>query len=165
MDAAHEMLRSMGYKGAVLVPGSQSLFTMYQNMGYKVCAYMEEMEVLSQKKDIEIKEISKAEFARMRRKHLPLNSVIQEGENLDFLETFAKFYKGKDFIMASYTTDNTLIAAEFLGNSDSAPFVINALGFSKGVFRTPGNSNPFAMYYDLSEGALPSPNYFGLAFD
>ena len=57
-----------------------------------------------------------------------------------------------------------LFGAELLGNHESAPGILKALGFSRGSFRMPGDGKPFAMFHPLKP-ELPAPTYFGFAFD
>lgn len=165
LDYTHKLLKTQGYIGAILVPSDKGLFEMYEKLGYKTCCFTGEFEVLAQGCPVEINEIDKVEFAKLRREFLPEKPVIQEGENLDFLESFAKFYTGKDFLLASFEAEGTLIATEFLGNKEKASSIVCTLGLNKGKFRTQGMSRPFGMYYDFSEGTHPTPEYFGLAFD
>ncbi len=165
MNYTHNFLKGKGYMGAILVPGSKNLFEMYEKMGYKTCSFTEEFDVSAESIPIEIQEISKEEFAKFRKNFLPEKAVIQENENLDFLESYAKFYKGEDFFLACYKAKDILIATEFLGNKEKLSLVVHALGFERGTFRTAGSARPFGMYFDFSGNTHPIPQYFGLAFD
>ena len=110
-------------------------------------------------------EIDKNEYARLRKLLLPAGSVIQEKENLTFLENIAKFYIGHGFLLCAHGENPTLYVYELLGDKSHAPDIIHTLGFSDGIIRTPGNSRPFTMYHSLSNNASTLPNYFGFAFD
>ncbi len=165
MDHTHKHLKDAGYAGAILVPGSPSLFKFYESMGYKTSCYVQEFTCSAEEGKINLTKITKDDFAALRRKYLPENSVIQENENLDFLSSYATFYKGDDFILAAYKDKNNLVCPEISGNTENAPQIVNALGCKKGLFRTCGDFMPFAMYLPLQESDNTHPEYFGFAFD
>lgn len=165
MDYTHSHLKNEGYAGAILVPGSPSLFKFYESMGYKNSCSVHEFTCSAGKDNINLSQVSKEEFASLRREFLPNNSVIQEKENLDFLSCYASFYKGDDFILAAHMDGCALACTEILGNTEKAPEIVNILGCEKGLFRTCGNTKPFAMYLPLQDKYTPSPSYFGFAFD
>jgi len=165
MNDVHSQLKKLGYSGAILVPGEDSLFRFYTEMGYETCCYIDEFSCVGKYNEkIEIKKIDKEVYASLRKKHLPELSVIQENENLDFLETYADFYSGKDFILCTVTQDDTLTGIEFLGERNLCESIVSSLGFKNGNFRTFGNTKPFAMFYPLEENITP-PQYFSFAFD
>ena len=88
--------------------------------------------------------------------------MIQEGDCLAFLETYASLYAGEDFILAAYREEDTVSGLELLGNGEKAPQILYTLGAKQGSFRMPGIA-PFAMWLPLTQ--LQKPSYFGLAFD
>lgn len=161
-DETHAYLSDRGYTGAILCPGSDSLFDFYKSMGYSTCTYVNEYEATTGD-GVGVTEINKDEYARLRRKYLPEGGVVQERENIDFLATFSKFYSGDGFVLTAREEDKRLFCAELLGNADVAG-ITSALGYERGFFRTPGNGRPFTMYYPLGKKS-PLPTYFGLAFD
>lgn len=185
----HSHLTALGYEGVILVPNGQNLFSFYEKSGYKTCCFVNEFErtdgLPSESGDtaFSLRELTKEEFAMLRRTYLPEHGVIQENENLDFLEAQAKFYAGEDFVMAAYvdelcsketemplakagtSTQKLLHCVELLGSTSHASEIMIALGCSKGWFRTPGNTIPFAMYRSLTGDKVLPPKYFGLAFD
>lgn len=165
MKNTHEYLKLLGYEAVILVPGSKELFQFYAGMGYQVFSYMQELYCEAGNGQIKLYEIDKITYARLRRQFLPEGGVIQENENLDFLETQAKVYKGTGFLLAACREQNSLLGVELLGDSSRASDIVQALGFAEGTFRTPGDGRPFAMYYPLGNGKLVAPGYFGLAFD
>ncbi len=165
MEDTHRHLKQLGYAGAILVPGSESLFAFYERMGYRKCTNIREIRCTASDAAVWVERINKAEYAKLRRQLLPKNAVVQEAENLDFLETHSAFYKGKDFVLAAFGEGNTLIGVELLGNAKTAPGIVNALGFERGMFRTCGGDKPFAMYFSLDGSKLPPPAYFGIAYD
>lgn len=166
MEDTHRHLASLGYEGAILVPGNKDLFQFYEEMGYQICCHINKIacSAADTKKEIFLRPIDKTEFAALRRKFLPEGSIIQEKENLDFLETQARFYTGDHFLLAARIEENTLRGVELLGETCYAGEIVNCLGCSKGIFRTPGDETPFAMYYPLACSELP-PVYFGFPFD
>ena len=102
------------------------------------------------------------EYRLLRRQLLPKNGVVQEGDNLNFLQTMADFYAGADFLV-TVARDGEFVAPELLGNAQAAPGILTALRKKEGKFRIPGAAAPFAMYHPLSD--VSAPGYFGLAFD
>ena len=165
MDYTHTELISMGYKAAILVPGSKELFDMYEKLSYKICSFIEEFTVAASDKIATLAPITKEEFATLRKKYLPENAVVQENESLDFLGSYAEFYKGDDFIFVCSKDKDKLVVSEILGNEEPAASITRALGCESGFFRTVGNLRPFSMWCDFSGGKLSPPKYFGLAFD
>ena len=126
-----------------------------------------------------IKKVDKDKYSALRRNLLPPNSVIQENENLDFLDVYATFYDGNDFILAisNENTDeqnDTLNCIEILGCTDNVSAIVSALGFKDGVFRTPSGNKPMAMCLKLDSGNelddysskdIQNDIYIGFLFD
>lgn len=164
MNDTHNHLKSLGYSGVLLVPQKENLREMYRNMGYVDCTSVSEFFCTDDPYPAPMHLIDGAEYALLRKNYLPAGSVLQEGSNLTFLNAFAKFYKGMDFIMVATSEDDSLFAMEFWGNRESAPGVLCSLGFSQGTFRTIGDKKPFAMFHPLTADAV-TPAYFGFAFD
>lgn len=165
MEYTHDLLHKQHYAGALLVPGSQELFRFYEDMGYQTCSYIREFSCISASDSVPITPIDKAEYAKLRQQFLPEYGVMQENENLDFLETQANFYAGEDFLLTLCKDENKFQGIELLGNETAASGILTALGYQNGTFRTPGTEKPFAMYLPLVESNLSAPSYFGLAFD
>lgn len=192
MEHTHKYLQKKDYAGTILVPGSPSLFQFYEKMGYQTCTYIDEIHYIQEPLSFKsvfnnqnemqsiftqeytsghrypsstsfLRHIGKNEYTRLRRQFLPANSIIQENENLDFLETQAQFYAGEDFLLTAYKQGETLHGIELLGNTSAIPGIVHALGCTNGVFRTLGNK-PFAMYFPLNHSQT-LPQYFGFAFD
>lgn len=161
----HQHLTELGYEGALLVPGSKELFNMYEKMGYQTCSTIRQFECDAKPEELQICTIDQYEYARLRKLLLPKGSVIQEQENLNFLGTQVRFYMGLGFLLAARSEKDTLYGVELLGDITAASAITHTLGFSHGIFRTPGNGRAFAMYHPLGDGNLLPPNYFGFAFD
>ena len=161
-ENTHNHLKYLGYAGEILVPAGEKLFQMYEKMGYETCARVTEFTCDAGLAPAEMCQVDKAEYQLLRRQFLPENGVIQEGDNLDFLETMADFYAGTDFLVAVAHGED-FFAPELLGNAQAAPGILAALRKKQGQFRGPGGGKPFAMYHPLSETC--APGYFGLAFD
>ena len=164
----HKYLVEKGYCGAILVPSEPSLFGFYEKLGYIRCTDICEFEAKAANEISDVRPVSKTEYAKLRKQFLPPHSVIQENENIDFLATYASFYKGEDFVLAAYKTQNFLRCVELLGHYNSASAVLRTLGCENGSFRIPTdknlNSRPFSMICRFDE-KLSLPQYFGLAFD
>ena len=165
MEDTHAYLRARGYAGAVLVPGDGGLFEMYRKMGYQTCGYLQKSTCHAKIGDVSMTEIGRLEFAALRRRYLPLHGIVQEEENLLFLERQATFYKGDDFLLVCRKEGDSLHGIELLGSIESAPLIVHTMGCKFGEFRTVGDCDdvPFAMCHLFENRQIPT--YFGLAFD
>ena len=162
MRKTHRLLQEKGYAGTMLVPGGQDLATLYADMGYVPCTCIGNVSV-SARGGTDCVPIDKREYAMLRRQMLPPCAVIQEGENLDFLEKQAQFYCGDGFVLAARKEGNKLIGLELLGDTEKAAAIVGSLGCALGEFRVPNGNIPFAM--GLFFEPMPKPVYFGLVFD
>ena len=162
LQEIHGLLVRRGYDAAILVPGEPALAQFYGKMGYEFCGGIRECSALAKSPGVALRKIDAEEFGYLRRQYLPAGSVIQEGESLTFLETYAALYSGDDFILAAYQEEDTVSGLELLGNGEKAGQILYTLGAKQGSFRMPGGEN-FAMWLPLK--AVAEPAYFGLAFD
>ena len=160
----HNHLKELGYHSVMLVPGNESLIHLYEGVEYEICTKISKLECSANDMGLALYEISSSEYASLRRDFLPKLGVLQEQKNLDFLETQAKFYTGKNILLCASIENENLYGIELLGNVDFAPGILHALGCKDGTFRTPGKDMPFAMFHPLTEDAI-EPGYFGFAFD
>ena len=163
MEKAHAVLASQGYAGAVLVPQEERLWGLYARLDYREGPGIETFTCKAGDTEIPLRAISAAEYATLRRMLLPVGGVVQEGENLAFLETQADFWAGADCILATRQEEDQLFGLELLGDTQSAPGIVAALGCREGIFRVPGTGR-FAMFRPLREDCA-IPHYFGFAFD
>lgn len=163
MTDTHAHLKNQGCAGAILVPGSRELFRLYEKLGYTTCGYVREISCSAGSSPVSLRRIDRNTFARLRRQMLPAGSVVQEGENLNFLETQAHFYAGDGFLLTAQKQGSSLTGLELLGDPAAAPGILRALDCEKGIFRAPGGEIPFAMYHPLAHSEMP--RYFGFAFD
>lgn len=163
MAQTHALLRSQGCAGAVLMPAKPGLRQMYAKMGYVECSTLSQFDCTAGQA-VEVRPIGQEEYARLRRTLLPEGGLIQEGENMRYLETYAALYAGTDFLLAAVHEDGQLFGLELLGDPNAAPGILGAMGYEKGTFRIPGKEIPFAMFHPLTENAK-MPQYLGLAFD
>ena len=163
MQNTHEHLKSLGYIGTILVPSEPSLFGFYKRIGYETASSIGKFATESGTQGCNLLKIDKNEYATLRKRYLPSGAVIQEKENLDFLEKLATFIKGEDFLLSYSIYENKLHAYEFLGNKEKAPSILCSLGIESGFFRAVGKSRPFTMLYQFEE--IAPPQYFAFAFD
>ena len=163
MADTHIRLQEQGYAGALLVPGDVALRRMYRVMGYEDMTKNTRFSCQAGEK-ISLEQISADRYAALRREHLPQNAVLQEGENLRFLETAVQFYKGEDVLFCAVAEEDRLVVPEFLGNTKAAPGVVAALACREGVFTVPGENEPYAMGIGFSP-AFQKPAYFAFAFE
>lgn len=168
MDTVHHTLEQQGYEGVILVPVTQTLRGFYEGMGYRTCSRISEFVCGGAADEVQLRRVTPQEYALQRRELLSLlvpDAVIQENENLAFLATQAELYTGQNFLLAAHGDGDTLVGIELLGDAQMAPGIVQALGYTKGNFRTPGDGEDFAMYRPLGGSQLPAPSYFGFAFD
>ena len=163
MADAAVCLTGRGYDGTLLMPQDVGLREMYARMGFRDCCTVSEFSC-GAGEAVDVRPVSAAEFARLRREYLPPDGVIQEGANLSYLKSYAALYAGGDFLLAAAPNGGSLTGMELLGNAAAAPGILGTLGFSRGHFRTPGTALPGAMFRPLRAGA-DAPGYFGLIFD
>lgn len=164
LEDTHKLLAKHGYAGAVLSPGSRSLFRMYEKMGYRVMSTIREFSREADAAPYPVTELSPAEYARRRALLLPPGGIRQEEESLDFLTTYAALYGAEDCLLCARREKDTLFVAELLGNTGRAGGIARYFDCREGVFRTPGEGKPFAMYFPLT-GDSAMPAYLGHAFD
>lgn len=163
MAETHEILKSRGYAGAVLVP-EEGLFPFYEKIGYKAVTKIDRFICQAAGEPVELRQIGTDEYASLRRSYLPTGGVVQEGAALQWLHTYGKFYAGADFVFSAAFDGNNLPVQEFLGNTARAEGILTTLSMANGIFRTPGTGQDFAMFFPFTEDC-PVPGYFGLALD
>lgn len=157
-------LRMRGYSGILLVPQTDALRQMYGKLGYRPCTTISEFSCEAGSEPIELHRIDRDMYAALRREYLPAGGVIQDAENIAFLETMAFFYRGENFLLAAKTEGQQLNSPELLGDTRAAPGILKALNCTGGTFRTPGRGKDFAMFLPL-EKHTQAPGYLGYAFD
>ena len=163
MENTHLHLQQCGYDGAVLVPADDGLFAMYEKMGYRGFSPMEKREISAAGKT-EVSPIDAAGYAKLRRQRLPEDGILQEGDTLSFLESYAQFYIAGDAVFCAAREDATLYIQEFFGDPEKISSIAASLGAEKASVRLPGGNKPFAMYKSFTQcDAMPS--YFGIALD
>jgi len=162
MEDTHRHLRDLGYAGAVLVPGSRELFDMYEKMGYRSFSPRLWQEVTAGEKGL-LRALTAAEYACRRRDYLPAGGVIQEGDALSYLSTFAGFYEGEGCLFCG-GGEETFLFQEFFGPMEAVPGLLAALGATAGRVPRIGEGPDYAMYCPLTESG-EMPGYFGLALN
>lgn len=163
MADTHTHLKDLGYAGALLVPGDLGLRKMYRSMGYEDMTGVERFSCKAGT-PIPLEQISGDRYALARRERLPHNGVLQEGENLRFLERIAQFYRGEDVLLCAVKDGDKLTVPELLGNQAAAPGIVAALGCAEGTFTVPGEKEPFAMGIAFTPD-FPKPQHFAFAFN
>lgn len=164
MADTHRHLRSLGFSGAVLVPGSDALFNMYEKLGYARFGGIAEVSATAGAIPISVQQITAADYMAKRNAFLPAGSVLPGEATLPFLSSLLTFYEGEGWLLAAAIEDGRLAGKEFLGDSAQLPGILNALGMGKGIFYTPGAERPFAMFRHFGNCAA-MPAYFAFALD
>ena len=162
MADTHAHLKELGYAGALLVPGDPGLRNMYRDMGYEDMTGVQRFSCEAGA-PVSLEPICAEQYMALRREFLPEDAVLQEGENLRFLERLAQFYQGEDFLLCAVKEDDRLTVPELLGNIKAAPGIVAALGCGEGIFTVPGEE-PFAMGMEFTSD-FRKPRYFAFAFD
>lgn len=160
----HQHLALRGYDGCLLYPGSDSLRELYKKYGYENCTTVSRFTCASGGDPVQMQRIDRDAYAVARRTYIPADAVVQEEENVAYLEMMAFFYQGEDFLLAASTEGGRLYAPEYLGPRERIPGILAALHCTEGTFQTPGREIPFAMFLPLHADAK-APGYFGLAFN
>ena len=163
MESTHAYLKSLGYAGCILKPGGPALFAMYEKLGYTACTQIREF-TCEAGEPIQLRQLTKEEYGRLRRQYLPEGGVIQEGETLAFLGALSRFYAGESCLVVCVPDGEALTVSELLGDASAAAGIVAALGYPRGNVRVPGEGTPFTMYRSL-DGDPKMPTYFGLAMD
>lgn len=161
MEDGERLLKERGYAGAILSPGSESLFRFYADRGYETVGFRSEERIMAGA-PIPIREVGEQEYAAIRRKLLPENGVRQEGESLRFLHRFSRFYAGEGFCAAVYGSEAFL--PEYLGDTKMIPGLLGTLGLGEASVRMPGGDVPNAMGKWFSP-ADKRRIYLGFVFD
>ncbi len=164
MADTHAHLKKHGYAGAVLVPGSTALFSMYEKMGYRGFCPMEKKTVLAAGETVQLRPVNPDAYGQLRQAYLPEDAVVHQGEILRFAAGFADFYTDGECLFCGTGEEGSFYFQEFLGDREKIPGILKALGVKKGTVRLPGGQTPFAMYYKLTdEPGMPA--YFGIPLD
>ena len=164
MTHTKKLLKTRGYAGILLSPASDGLRQMYGSMGYQDCCYCAKLSVPAAKEPAALRMLAPDEYTRLRRQYLPEDGVVQEGENITYLKSFARFYAGEDCLLAAAQEGTVLHGLELLGNPQAARGIVKALGCTEGTFRTPGRDTMLAMFLPLKPSAK-APGYLGFPFD
>lgn len=176
MKNTHTHLKTQNYTGTLLVPATETLFGFYEKMGYRTCLWHNKLCIpkdqfaLSETFDLSIEKITKKEFALLRPTFLPRGGILQEKENLDFLERQAEFFKGTNlknpsehFLLTAHKDGTHLEGFELLGSKYLIPSILSAFKCDSGTFFMTGDEIPFGMYYAFKETDT-NPNYLGFCF-
>lgn len=163
MADTNRYLAAQGYSGSMLVPESDGLRNFYAGMGYICCTGVQEQVLYAGGESEAAQKITAQQYGALRRGLLPAGSVIQEGENLSFLQAQYELYAGEGWLLAAYPQEKELFAMEYLGDVEKCAGILKTLGFDRGLFRMSGQQ-PFAMYLPFTKTSK-KPAYFGLAFD
>lgn len=160
LQQTHDLLKAQGYAGAVLKPAT-GLFPFYERLGYVTSGCIRRFHAESGNSPTALQALSAQEYGLRRRSILPKNAILQEGLTLDFLHFFASFYAADDALVCASPEESVIF--EYLGNPDSAPGILAALGIQKAEIPTIGNAIPFSMFLPLN--CTKTPGYLGLSLE
>lgn len=160
LEETHAHLKALGYAGAVLKPAN-GLFPFYGRLGYVSSGHIRYFDAQASDTPIPVKRLSLEEFAALRRKYLPENSVIQEGATLLFLSRFATYYEAPNALVTVDTDSDSVL--EYLGDPLAAPGILAALSIPQAQIRTLGDDVPFTMFHPLN--CTKIPGYLGITLE
>lgn len=160
MEDTHKHLKSLGYRGAALVPATKELFALYEKFGYRPFCPMQSVCVEAKGTAADLSPLSWKDYETARRKYLPKDGILQEGATLRFLSAFAQFYRGENFLLCGYEEDGIFHTCEFFGDPQELPHIAAALQKELKA-RLPQGSTNTAMYLPL-DNATSSPSYLGI---
>lgn len=160
MENTHTHLKSLGYAGAALVPGNKGLFSLYEKFGYQSFCPMETKKLSCQDGGLALHVIDADAYSALRKDYLPKNAILQDGETLAFLSTFARFYQGENCLFSAYEDAGVLHICEYFGKEEN----LANIGAKEVLVRLPGGNTPTAMYLDFTEEeSLPA--YLGITLN
>lgn len=162
MEDTHKHLQALGYAGAALVPGNAGLFSLYGKLGYQSFCPMTLHTVAPGKNALPLTVIGWEDYEMLRKPYLPENALLQEGKTLEFLSTFAQFYRGEKSLFCGYREEEIFHICEYFGSAEILPQISATLGAAVKV-RLPGG-NPSAMYYPF-DSCTAFPSYLGLTLN
>lgn len=169
MEDLNKDLEMSGISGIILVPGSTELVRFYAKRGYRPCANQGRIRAIADGLRTPIKMVSPRRYGELRKDLLPLNGVVQEGVNLDFLAQNVNLYAGKDFLLAAVRQpDGTVLGLELLSKTPMKhiPGILKTLKAEEGVFHVPyEKGRPFALFRPLKDWEGEVPGYFAFAFE
>lgn len=164
MEDTHSHLQRLGYAGTALVPVNEALFSLYEKLGYRAFCPVKRVTVETGPEPKPVRSVSADTYGVLRLQMMPENGIIQQGDTLSYLASYAEFYTGSDTLFCAVREGDILYLQEFLGDASCLPGILNSLGAEKGVVRLPGTDAPFAMYRSLT-GDSSLPSYFGIPLD
>lgn len=159
MENTHKHLQALGYAGAALVPGNAGLFSLYRKLGYQSFCPMTVHTEKPEKEKAALSSISWKDYEMLRKPYLPENALLQEGKTMEFLSTFARFYRGENCLLCGYEESGVFSVCEYFGSPERLPQI--AATFGKTVTaRLPGDKMS-AMYLNF-ESTTHMPSYLGI---
>ena len=156
-------LKMSGYSAAMLVPGSEKLFALYETCGFESGTYINKLTTEAADLGLVLKKINAEEYFTLRSSLLGDDAVQHSLDSIRFLGSFEEFYFADGLLVAGHTENGHFYAAELIGDSALAAGVCFALGADRGTFITKGDTTAFSMYCPL-EDDIQKPLYFGLSF-
>ena len=160
LEETHDHLKALGYAGAVLKP-ARGLFPFYERLGYQTSGHIRRFYAEASRTPAQPKALSPEDYGTVRLTYLPQNSVVQRDVTLEFLHTFARFYSFQDAVLCVGREEPVIF--EYLGNPDSAPHILAALGIAQAEIPTPGKDIPYTMWHPLN--CTKMPGYLGITLE
>ena len=162
-EKAKQVMAGQGYKGILLVPGSENLRHMYAKMGFSDATGICES-TLPASRPQSLQRLTARQYAAQRQALLPEGAAVEGPEMLAFLATQAEFYRLGPTLCAAIREGERLFVPELLGEPSHAAAIAASLGCQAVTMRTPGSDKKWAMYCPLTEDA-PKPTHFSFALD
>ena len=150
-------------RATLLVPGEERLRAFYGKLGYRSFGGRKEIAAAPAAGFLQAEVLTPEEYARRRKKLLPVGGVEQEGNTLPFLGKLLDFYGGDGWLLAGRVEDGVFTAPEFLGDTRLLGDVFHTLQLPAGKVYTAGET-PYGMYCPITED-VSVPTYFAFALD
>ena len=112
MENTHRHLQSLGYAGAVLVPVSRELVTMYAKFGYRSFCPIKKA---TSGEALQANAISVEEYRNLQHAYLGENAVLHGITALQLLDTYGGFYQTETAAFCGYRENDIFHFEEILG--------------------------------------------------
>lgn len=162
MEDIHILLKSEGYSGVLLVPGTASLRSLYASMGYAPCCFVTRRTVPASGA-CRIRRISKDEYVQKRRALVPPGAAEPDDTLWVFFAGFAEFYEGENLLLCATREGNCVHIQELFSQTDALGQIAGTLGAQCCQAVPDGGETALAMYRKLDETEPPA--YFRPAMD
>lgn len=145
-------LDEMGYAGAVLIPGSTSLYRYYEKLGFTAFGKAQTVTAYAGLTPSKLQEVSAREYLQGR------SGFSWDDAFAAFLENQCLLYQGEGIRLIQYRGMADI--QEYMGAPEMLPGVLAALDLPEATVCMPGGDNPTGMYR-LFHSDAELPDFLG----